>query len=50
MIDKMIEKAHDFALFSSERFYHEITTQVNFIQVSSRKIWDKRWKKKTKKV
>ena len=50
MIDKIIKKAYDFVLFSSERLHHEITTQVNFIRISSRKIWNKKWKEKMKKV
>ena len=38
MIDKMINKAHNFTLFSFERLYHEITTRMNFIRALSRKI------------
>ena len=45
IIDKMTEKIHNFVLSSFERFHHKMTTQVNFIRVSSRKIWDKKWKK-----
>ena len=36
MIDKITEKTHDFALLSSKRLYHEITTRINFIRISSR--------------
>ena len=50
MTDKMTEKAHNFALSSLERFHHEMTARMSLIRVSSRKIWDKRWKEKTKKV
>ena len=50
MIDKVTEKAHDFALFLSEHLYHEITTRMNLIRATSRKIWNKRWKERTKRV
>ena len=50
IINKMTEKAHNFALLSFERFHHEMTTQMNFIRASSRKIWDKRWKEEMKEV
>ena len=50
MINKMTEKAHNFVLSSFERFHHEMTTRMNFIRVSSRKNWDKKWKERTKEV
>ena len=50
MINKMIKRTHNFALSSFERFHHEITTRVNLIRISSQKIWNKRWKKETKKA
>ena len=50
MIDKMTERAYNFALSSFERFHHEMITRVNFICVSSQKIWNKRWKEKMKEV
>ena len=48
--DKMTKKAHNFALSSFERFHHEMTARVSLIRVSSRKIWNKRWKEETKEV
>ena len=50
MIDKMTEKAHSFFLSSSKRLHHEMTTRMNFIRDLSRKIWDKRWREKIKKI
>ena len=50
MTDKMTEKIHSFALSSFERLHHEVTARMSLIRVSSRKIWDKRWKEKTKEV
>ena len=50
MTDKMTEKAHNFALSPPERFHHEVTTRVSLIRVSSRKIWNKRWKEETKEA
>ena len=50
IIDKIIKKAHNFVLSSFERLHHKMTTQMNFIRVLSRKIWNKRWKKKTKEA
>ena len=50
MIDKVIEKAHDFALLSSKRSHHEIITRINFIRATSRKIWNKKWKEEMKKT
>ena len=46
----MTEKIYNFALSSFERFHHKITTRMNFIHVSSQKIWDKKWKKEIKEV
>ena len=46
----MTEKAHNFILSSFERFYQKMTTRMNFIRVLLRKIWNKRWKEKTKEV
>ena len=50
MINKMTERTHNFVLSSFERLHHEITTRINFIRASSRKIWNKKWKKETKKT
>ena len=50
MIDKMTEKAHSFVLSPLERLHHEVTTRMSLIRASSRKIWDKRWKKETKET
>ena len=48
--DKVTKKAHNFVLFSLKRLCYEVTTRVNFIRVLSRRIWNKKWKKKMKKV
>ena len=50
MTDKIIKKTHNLVLFSFERLHHKMTTWINFIRVSSRKIWNKKWKEKMKKV
>ena len=46
----MTKKTHNFALLSFERLYHEMTTQMNLICVSSRKVWNKKWKEKMKET
>ena len=50
MIDKMTKRAHNFILSSFERLHYEVTARMSFIRVSSRKIWDKKWKEKTKRT
>ena len=50
MINKMTKKAHNFVLSSFKRFHYKMTIRMNFIRVSSRKIWNKKWKEKTKDV
>ena len=50
MINKVTEKAHDFALISSTHIHHEVTTRMSFIRAIPRKIWDKKWKKEIKKA
>ena len=50
MIDKMTKKIHSFVLLSLKRLHHEMTTRMNFIRVLSRKIWNKKWKEKTKEA
>ena len=50
IIDKMTEKAHSFFLSSLKCLHHEMTTRINFIRDLSRKIWDRKWREKTKEV
>ena len=50
IIDKITEKIYSFILSSFERLYYEVTTRISFIRVSSRKIWDKKWKERTKEI
>ena len=50
MIDKIMKKAHNLFLSSSKRLHHEVTTRMNFIHDLSRKIWDRRWREKTKEI
>ena len=50
MIDKITKKIHNFFLSSSKRLHHEMTAWMNFIRDLSRKIWNRKWQKKTKKV
>ena len=50
MIDKIIEKAYNFTLFSFERFRYEMTIRINLARVLLRKNWNKRYKEKIKKI
>ena len=50
MIDKMTEKTHNFSLSSSKRLHYKMTARMNFIHDLSWKIWNKRWRKRTKEV
>ena len=49
MINKIIKKTHNFVLSSFKRLHHEMTMRMNLIRISSRKIWDKKRKKKEQK-
>ena len=50
MINKIIKKIYNFALLLFERLHYKITTRINFIHVLSRKIWNKKCKKRIKEV
>ena len=50
MINKIMKKTYNFFLSSLKRLHHEVITRMNFIRDLSRKIWNRRWQEKTKKV
>ena len=50
MIDKITKKTHNFFLSSSKYLHHEMTARMNLICDLSRKIWNKKWRKKTKEI
>ena len=50
MINKIIKKTHSFFLSSSKCLHHKMTTRMNFIRDLSRKIWNRKWREKTKKA